>query len=214
MKREDDMLPGLRRFGDDIGAAADARLAAPSAPRRRRLTRPVVVLAALFLLAAGAAGAAKLISVGKPAPARRDAPPRTGTVSAPRIVVVARDPQGLLPWGAGIYQAANGASCIVAGRLKAGRLGQLQGRTFRPLPPGSFGACGRPGARTFFFTAGAAPGEPGRGLVFGRTGADVKALSVRTQAGTRTVTPGAGGAFLLVYDAPVKPRDVDLTARH
>lgn len=203
-----ELLPGLERFGAELTRAAERRVA----PRRRRgrVSRPILVVGLASLLVVGAAGAGVLISVGDPVKPRDDVPPNSSPAAAPQIAVTARDPDGTLPWAARIYSTADGSQCIIAGRLKAGRLGQLAGRVFHPLPSDAYGACGRLTPRRFVFTAGPAPGEPNRSLVYGRAGHAVTAMTVRTPKGEQQVPVGAGGAFLLVFDGPLNWRDVSL----
>jgi len=203
-----ELLPGLEQFGAELTRAAERRVAPRR--RRRRVSRPIVAVAVASLLVVGAAGAAVLISVGEPVKRRADVPPNSNPAAAPQIAVTARDPGGTLPWAARIYSTADGSQCIVAGRLKAGQLGQLIGREFHPLPSDAYGACGRPTSRRFFFTTGRAPGEPNRTLVYGRAGRAVTAMTVRTPKGEQHVPVGPGGAFLLVFDGPVSYRDVSL----
>lgn len=204
----EEMLPGLRRFGDELTRAAERRVTRQT--RRGHIGRPVVVMAVLFLLIVGGAGAAVLLSVGEPVKTRTDAPPHSAPGAAPQIAVTAADPDGIVPWAARIYSTSDDSECVVAGRLKGGQLGQLDGRRFHPLPSGAYGACGRLTPRRFFFTAGPAPGEPSRSLVYGRAGTAVKALSVRTPHGEQRVPLGAGGAFLLVFAGSLDSKDVQL----
>lgn len=211
MNHDDDVerpLPGLERFGAQLVSAAERQPAARQ--RRFRLGRPAFIAIAASLLVAGAAGAGVLISVGDPVESRDDAPPRSRPASAPQFAVTARDPDGRLPWAARIYTSRKGAPCIVAGRAKGKQLGQLIGDEFRPLPADAYGACGFLTPRRLFFTAGAAPGETNRSLVYGRAGSAVKSLTVETPKGRQEVPLGPGGAFLLVFEGKLDPRDVSL----
>lgn len=193
-------LPGLERFGAELAAAARRQ----GAMRRRRASRRLgLAVAASCLVVAVAVGVGFLIGHESPRdPARAVADPAH---RAP-IAVTAPDPDGSLGWAARIYTTADGSECIVAGRLKDGRLGRLVRGVFRPLPREELAMCGQLEPRRFFYTTVRAAGEPSRSLLYGRAGDDIKALSVAV-GGKRDVRIGPGGAFLVVFEDE-EPSDV------
>lgn len=207
MTDEDDRapLPGLERFGAALTAAAhERRTMRHRYGGNRRLG---LAIAASCLVVVAAVGAGFLIGQNN----SRDVPSATARPAhrAP-IVVTAPDPAGSLPWAARIYTNAAGSECIVAGRLKDGRLGRLVHGEFRPLPRQAFAMCGQLEPRRFFYTTMRASGEPNRSILYGRAGQGVKALSIA--GGKKSdVRVGPGGAFLVVFnngeasDVPPEP---------
>lgn len=193
-------LPGLERFGAELTAAAHRQ----GTTRRHGASRRMgLAVAACCLVVAAAVGAGILIGGDD----SRDAVRATADPAhrAP-IVVTAPDPDGSLPWAARIYTSADGSECIVAGRLKDGRLGRLVRGVFRPLSREALAMCGQLEPRRFFYTAVRVDGDADRSLLYGRAGDDVKALSIAA-AGKGDVRVGPGGAFLVVFD-DVEPIDV------
>jgi hypothetical protein len=88
------------------------------------------LFAAIVVLAGAAiAAAATGILTGSPVPSRPSVP-RTGSgVPAPGgselLALRAGDPEGGLPWGMRVVHTTRGLTCVQAGRLQGGQLGQL-----------------------------------------------------------------------------------------
>lgn len=204
--------PGLDAFGAELRRVAVER-AEGAPPRRRRLSRPVLVAVLGSLLVAGVAGAGALIGIGEPVERQDWAPPRSLAADEPEVVVKVEDPDGVLPWAAAIYSSTDGERCVLWGRLKDGRLGQLHGRTFRPLGSDRVGVCDRrQDPRAVSFSADTPPGEPARTVVMGRAGDDVRTVRVEVPGGVHRAVPGRGGVFLLVFEGRIHWRDVEVQA--
>ncbi len=74
-RRHDDELPlALRELGEHLRIAAHREYGRPAAAWRRVPRRGLALAAALIVVSVGAATAAGLISVGKPASDKRDLP--------------------------------------------------------------------------------------------------------------------------------------------
>src|SRR3954454_5741391 len=144
-------MSALHELGENLREAAQRDIDAKR--RRRRRRRRATGLIGLALIGGtAAAGAADLISVGEPATDERAGDP--GYKSPPntlRPTIVARADVGeRLPFGLGLYKAANGQQCLIAGSLRGGyTLGRVEGTTFRPYPRDTPGSCVRPGGKLY-----------------------------------------------------------------
>jgi hypothetical protein len=209
MRRDDDMFPALRSVGDQLHEAARRELA--PVQRRRRRRRILAIAIATLLVIAAAAGAARLIGVGEPVKGTKQ--PAGLAPNAPgRIALRVSDPGGL-PWGARVYTSKDGRPCIVAGQLRGFSIGVVRGGTFHPYPASNIGVCGEVSRVGFVFDALTFHEPRTRSIVYGRTRPGVRAITVEVPgSGPRRVRIGRDGAFLLLYDAPVKANEVRITA--
>ena len=161
-----------------------------------------------MLVAAGAAGAAQLISTGEPV---RDA--RQGIVAGYRpgpgpsqLPLVARDPGGGPSWGVRVYTARNGDRCVVAGVVNGAALGKMSGGRFHPYPEDFAGSCGHPGQ-----PFGNAQRDRGRTLVYGIARPGARRVTIAVGDGRPNAVPtGRGGAFLAVYRGEVLGSDLTI----
>jgi hypothetical protein len=192
----DELREGLREAARrDVAAAAPRR-------RRRRQRRAGGLLAAGVLVAAGAAGAAQLISTGRPV---RDV--RQGIVAGYRpapgmsqLPLIARDPGGGAAWGVRVYSARNGDRCVVAGVVNGAALGEMSGGRFHPYPTDRLGSCNHPG-----HPFAALHRDRGRTLVFGIAHPGARRVSIAVGGGKPHAAPtGRGGAFLAVYRGEIQ----------
>lgn len=204
MSHDPDMLPALRSLGDQL-AEAGHREPEPSrwrrSTKRRRMT---YVAVAGVLAAAGAAGAASLISVGEPIDEAKDVPGGLAPLpQAGAIAVQADDPAGGLPWGVRVYESRSGSDCAVPGRLRGNELGFVQSGRFRPLAGDATGSCGDLDTRPFFVATEASKETPVHTLVYGRARIGVRQIQLAGPDGMRSAKPGRAGAFLFVYRGSV-----------
>jgi hypothetical protein len=154
-----------------------------------------VILA--LLGGAAAAGAADLISVGKPVrePDRSTAYRPEGATHL-QIALTARS-GGELPYGVVTYTARNGDRCALAGFIRGAQLGRMQAGKFRPYASNRTGSC-RAGTKLFHdFSV-----QGNRTLIYGRAAPGTR--TVRVEGTTKSAPVGPGGAFLFVFD--VQPR--------
>jgi hypothetical protein len=190
-------IPALDELRENLRAAAAREIEAAAPRRRRRRRRRATGLLAVGLLAAaGAAGAAQLISTGEPV---RDTQAVAGyrpAAGLPQISVVARD--GRTAWAVRVFRSRNGQRCAIAGRLNGVALGVMRGGTFHPYARDFHGTCNRPG-RPFGGTQYVA----GRTLVFGIARPGTKRVTVTVDGKPKPAPTGRGGGFLLVYRGPV-----------
>jgi hypothetical protein len=110
-----------------------------AAPRRRRYRRRNLLLAvsAALALSGTAIAATELLSVGDPVPSdpaafSADQRPLASTERLSGVQV--DDPAGGLPWGVRLARNSAGDPCVTIGRVYRGRIGVLDGGTFRALP--------------------------------------------------------------------------------
>lgn len=208
-ERDEQPLPGLEAFGTELTRVAHERFG----PRRRRkrLSRPVIVALAGSLLVVGGAGAGALLDEGDPAPRQLWAPPRSHALTPPKLVLTVPDPSGILPWGVALYRSTDGKRCVLWGRLKGGRMGELRDRTFRPYGSDRLGMCKLMDEPTSgSFTPGYDPGPPPRTYVVGQFGRAVTAVRITLGGQTRRVVPGPGGVVFVLFDGELDKRDLDL----
>jgi hypothetical protein len=218
-------LPALSQLGDSLSAAfARAEQQERERPRPRRALvrlRPVLIAALVFaLLAASAAAATLLVLRGSVIPA-----PKTRDLQPPMIVeagsvhmsgVTARDPADGTTWSLRLARSRTGLVCVTAGELHGDRFGitGLDGR-FRELAPGFTDGCGAAGTQRAAFV-GARVFDSGkrtavRTVVDGYGGKQLRAASVETVHGTRSMRLSPDGAFLGVVAG--YPEDAGLRVR-
>lgn len=165
--------------------------------RRRRQRRTTGLIAAALIAGTAVAGAADLISVGKPFEDIRaqgdDYKPPPGSLQ-PTILATAKSGRRL-PYAVGFYKANNGKLCVVAGSLRGYTLGREQDGKFRPYKRDNVGTCNAPDRPSFDSISYA-----GRTLVYGR--ATASRPLVRITVDGKTVTPPLqkDRSFLVVYD--------------
>lgn len=202
MSDDPELPPGLAEFGRHLDEVArhdreeDLRKARRS--KRHRLRALPVTVAAAVLAGGIAAGATAVLSHnGSPI----DREPKGGDMIAPvdpSVVAATRtaDPGGDLPWILRVFTNARGEECVVLGRLKQGRFGQLQQGRFRALPASTPGLCdnaARSGLLAFLDRRAVPPTT----AVYGLT-KSTGSVTVRVGAIERRVTPVALGAYLVV----------------
>lgn len=166
-----------------------------------------------MLSTAAVAGAARLIAVGEPVPPVTGLPERFAPPGdAPNdLVLTAADERGALPFAARIYDGPDDSDCIIVGRVRGRTLGVVGDGEFRPYEEGRQGVCGRLAGSPLFFSAQFfAGGGPPRTVVFGRADESVDQLRVTGVGTPRVLTPGRGGAFVLVYDGRVDERRLSI----
>ena len=147
-----------------------------------------------------------------------------------RIAARAPDPSGLQPYGLLEWKQSEDAVCAVEGPLVGDITGSVnpEGGTFFPYPMYEGASCGPPptgGAVSFGVSRGGGerPGErtetetarrvlPGRTIVKGRAGPDVRRVILQTPRDVRAFRPGPGGAFLVVYDGTFSTGTVTVIA--
>jgi hypothetical protein len=169
-------------------------------PRHRR-RRAVGLSVALVLAAGAAAGAADLISTGEPLPDSTF----TGNnykplvPGAPQLVAKAADPEGDAGWGVGIYTAANGDDCAIAGQVRGVSLGLVRDGRFLPYTSDSTGACGDLGQLAIMIDKQSIGGARPRTIVYGRTRDPNRFVLAEANGKTYRTRPARGGAFLFVF---------------
>ena len=194
-------------------------------PRRARLTRRTLVLAAvLTLLLAGVAAAAILIARGAPLPApnaldlQSSGVPLASTVRLAGLDAPDPDPAEP-PWDIRLSRTRAGETCTAVGQVLGGQFGIVGlDRVFRALPLGGVDACGvdaaagpvLAGARVFV----GASAQDARTVVNGVAGAGARSVTVYGPEGPRALTLGPDGSFITVYRGyveEVRPRVVVVT---
>lgn len=213
----DERYPVLDDLGRQFHAAAGERAARARAKTKRRRRRRTGGLAAIAVLgAAGAAGAAQLIGIGEPVDDRRDVAPalRPAPGSARPLSVTVADRDGGPSWAVGTYAGTDGRACAIAGRTRAGLLGeQTTTGVFRPYPRTFTGTCGTLRDTTLVYNVLRPRDVAVRTLVFGRAGRDVQRVAVTAEGRRTLITPARSGAFLLVYDGVLTSRDLAVRPR-
>ena len=149
---------------------------------------------------------------------------------SPRVVARAPDPSGLQPYGMLQWQQGGDAVCAYEGPLVGDMIGAVnpEAGTFFPYPMHEGGSCGpraTGGQVQFGLSAGVAerPGErteteiarrvlPGRSILSGRVGPDVRRVILQTPRDVRAFRPGSSGAFLVVYDGIFTTGTITATA--
>lgn len=215
MSSSDD-LPTLTELREHLREAARREMA--SAPRRSsvsRWRRATIIAVAALLLAAGAAGAAALLSTGEPVPDPRGKAARylPAAVGDHRIAVIAADPAAGTKWGVATYTGRNGQQCAIAGQVRAGALGVVRNGTFHPYEPGTSGPCGDLSRQRYFGDQRFYPGEQPRTLIYGRTQSDVSSMTLELDGERYSARLGHGGAFLFLFEGRISPAAVHLSAR-
>jgi hypothetical protein len=194
-------LPALAELRESLREAA-ARDVAARKPRRWR-RRGIGILVAVLFTGAAAAGAADLISSGQPVNDEHDATSRYSSSGQLQVAVTAHDKP--LPWGVKPYTSADGRTCALVGRLRAGvELGQLDDKgVFHPYARGRSGACGN--VKTGFM---AALRQNGKTAIFGRYGGEGAKVHVVVDGKPYTTSAGRDGAFIFLFRGSVLPSDV------
>jgi hypothetical protein len=202
MSDDSHLPPGLAKFGrhlEDVGRHDREEELREARRGKRHRFRALPTTVAVAVLAGGvAAGATALLDDNGP-PINRE--PDGGDSVAPvdaSVVAATRtaDPGGGLPWILRVFTNARGDECVVLGRLKRGRFGQVQQGRFRALPASTPGLCDnaeRSGLLTFLDRRAAPP----RTAVYGIT-KGTGLVTVRLGDTERRVAPVALGAYLVV----------------
>lgn len=177
------------------------------APGGRRAQRAVMIALAALLLSAAVAGAVRLLTDdGPPVPGERQLPNDIKRAPADRSLALARadDPHGSLSWGLRSYASSSGGRCLVAGRLKDGRLGVLRDGRFRPFASDAPGVCSPRDAHSLVANQ-VYPGTDPRTALFGFV--DRTITSARVQSGGRStpVPIATDGTFLVVWTGTRPP---------
>ena len=135
-----------------------------------------------------------------------------------RVVARAPDPSGLQPYGMLEWKQDARTTCAYEGPLVGDMAGSVnpESGTFFPYPLHEGGSCGEPpdpaGVQFHVSTGGAErQGErtqteiarrvlPGRSILSGHVGPDVRRVILQTPRDVRAFRPGPSGAFLVVHD--------------
>jgi len=215
----DRLPPGLEEFGERLRQAAAAQIeeerrAAAPPPRRRasRTRRLLVALGAVILTGGAAAGAAQLLEhEGDPLPRETDAPTPLAPGAAAGVVAstLTPDPVGGLPWAVRVFTNSAGADCVALGRLRNGKLGQVENRVFRALPDGASGICGDVSTEGLVATVEQRAKPAPRTAVFGLS-AGSGPVQIVLDGRSHTVQPRGLGAFLMVVEG-VRGERIDVS---
>jgi hypothetical protein len=202
---------------DQLREAARRELvrADPTRDRRRRSRRRwrgVGFLVAVLLGASVTAGATDLISIGAPLPDNTSTQPgladHDGGVGS--LVLKAPDPYGGLAWGISTYTAPDGKDCALAGQVRGVSLGRVRGGQFRRYENGTTGACGNLSRMPMFSDSLRIEGSRPRTILYGRTDASARFISIDDGGRRRRIATGPGGAFLFVLSRALRPDSSDL----
>jgi hypothetical protein len=199
-----ELPPGLDDFGRQLREAAQRQAEADRSAHRSgaRRWRPLIIaIAAAVLAAVAAAGAARIFdSEGPSLPKSPDSPRRLRPPADPGVVLSAAvaDPGGGYPWTVRVFTNAAGEDCVAAGRLRAGKLGQVQNGLFRPLPAQTPGICGDLATVRVLPLVERRSTPAERTIVYG-VSQSRHPISIRLGSRSRRVTPKALGAFITVF---------------
>jgi hypothetical protein len=188
-------IPAMAELRESLREAARRDIEA-RAPRRRRRRR-IALFASLGIVLAGgaAAGAASLISSGKPIKGAYRQQERYQPADAMHVSVKAPDTP--LPWGVAVYTSKDGATCGAVGQVNGLTLGRLRGGTFHAFAPGTAtGVCRSGHLRLAFDYYERAPG---RTIVYGIAKPGIKRVVARVGGRDYPASTGRGGAFVLVF---------------
>lgn len=205
-----DRLPGLRELGDRLGDAAAREIAAEQA-RRRRLPRKPFLLGAIVVALAGAGTVtATRVFTGSGDPV---APERQGAAQAGVLTdSAAADPGGGLPWAVRVFLDDEHQECLQLGRLRDGTLGTVVSGQFHAYEGEPNGNCSDLRAAGYSMLADRRAVPAKRTIVYGRV-LDDDPVRIRVDGETRTVRPGALGAYVTVFDGLGRKGTVTLTAK-
>jgi hypothetical protein len=208
-----DDIPAMAELRDALYEAAQREM--DPAPRRSRVRRRGALAIALALLVAGGvAGAASLLSTGKPV---KDVPGKLSAhqPAAPGALAVSvtlTDPVSKSTWGVAPYADRSGRTCALVGQLRGQRLGEIVGQTFRPYAAATGGACGDLRTQPFFGDERYFSSPAARTAIYGRAAPGLKTVRVVTNHRVHVARTGHGGTFLFLFAGRVRPADVRLSA--
>jgi hypothetical protein len=198
VNRDPDKLPSLTELGDRLGDAARREIA--SERRGRRFwRRPMVLLgiAGALVVAGGVSATDVFTGSGDPIPGEPgDSAAQPGVLTDSQ----APDPApGALPWALRVFTDDKGQECFQLGRLSGRTLGMVMAGQFHPFDDRPAGICGdleRDGMLVSFQArAQPAPRTIAYGLSSGRA-----PVTIEIDGRRRKVTPGALGAFVVVFE--------------
>lgn len=208
----------MSRIPDDHWASKDlerqfealGRERASQRPRRVRAWRsrhPLFAAVVVAGLCAGtAAGGVAVISDGRSVETDSKIPSDVARAPEDRRLSKLRVPDpgaSTLPWGVRMYSTTKGTSCVVVGQVRDGRLGLLEGRTFRAFPVATPGSCGSVGGDQRVVAERQQKTSRGdRSLLYGLVGRDVRSLTLRTKGAVKPIEIAPDGAFLVVRVGP------------
>jgi hypothetical protein len=197
---EPESLPSLRSLGDRLNEAVAREISSERRGRRVRRRRPWILLgiAGALVVAGGAAGTGVFTGAGEPIPSEpstRDAPLQSGVLADS----AAPDPvKGALPWAIRVFSDNEGRECMQLGRLSGGRLGTVISGQFRPYAGNPVGSCGDL-AKDGVLLVLERRAQPERRTILYGMSAGRAPITVTLAGGTRRVTPGALGGFVVVF---------------
>jgi hypothetical protein len=206
----------FRRMGEERAAemATERRQA-----RRSRALGPAVGAGLAFLIVGGGVAVGTKVFTADNGSVGAGGRPPTQVQRAPgdrRLAQAAvTDPaQPSARWGLRLYTSAQGETCVVAGRVVAGRLGVVQSGQFTELRADAPGVCGDLSPTHLLATTRAYAAPNGaRSLLYGVGDRTVTALAVG-RAGRFTNVPIApDGSFVLVRTGVQAFRGMQLRVR-
>ena len=214
MSRPEPTTTAREELRAQLLAAARREEAKPEAVakrrRRRRQRRGLGLGVAVLLGGAVAATATDLISTGEPV---RDSgfsgEQYRPVAGAPDLVAQAKDPENATLWGVGVYESANGQSCVIAGQVRGRQLGTIRDDKFHPYREDSRGACGKLGRRPMVVDTLNVGGAAPRTIIFGRARPGEPYVLVNSGGKPRREATARGGGFILVYEGRVSDAEVN-----
>jgi len=191
-------LPALAELRESLREAAERDIAARKPRRWRR--RGIRIFAVVLVSGAAAAGAADLISSGEPVNDEHDARSPYSSSGQLQVAVQAKDKP--LPWGVKPYTAADGQTCALVGRVRAGvELGELDDKgVFHGYAEGRSGACGNVDKG---FMSGLR--RNGKTAIYGRAPREGTKVRVVVDGTPYTTSAGREGAFIFLFKGSVVP---------
>jgi hypothetical protein len=167
--------------------------------------------AALAATAALGVSAASAVVGQSPAAAPRQSP--VAAAGTDRVAQTSSDPGRGPDWAVRSYVSTTGAGCVEAGRVSAGRFGDLgPGNAFREVPVQEGGTCGSLLEEPVVLAINHYPSVDGsapRTVLFGRARSDVAEIRVSGPDGSqRPVDTGVGGAFVLPVTGALEATDL------
>lgn len=209
-------ISAVRELREGLRAAARRDMAPVVAPRRSWTSnrRGALAVGLGILLAAGAAGAAQLLSTGKPVPEPRGKASkyRPGGSGTPLVAVTARDPVGHATWAVAVYRSRAGQDCAIAGQLRGNAVGIFLNGRFHPYGTATSGPCDSLTRRSVFGDLRYFPALD-RTVVYGRARAPVRGVTLTIGGRRVSARAGRGGAFLFLFVGKISSAGMRLSRR-